>query len=111
MTFLKKQDVDAALSLIIATLEHEKEVSFDVLQEVYQYTLSELEIARIDENIESLEVIEHKLQLLCVLLENNINYIQDEKILNFLYDEKMRIESYEDAVKISQRLIEKDYPD
>lgn len=111
MTFLKKQDVDAALSLIIATLEHEKEVSFDVLQEVYQYTLSELEIATIDENTESLEVIEHKLQLLCVLLENNINYIQDEKILNFLYDEKMRIESYEDAVKISQRLIEKDYPD
>lgn len=111
ISFLKKQDIDAAISLVIASLEHKKEVSFEVLEQVYESTLDNLESAQIDNNTEAIEVIWAKLELLTFLLENDEKYMQDEKILNFLYDEKMRWERYDEALKIAQKLIEKNNPE
>lgn len=111
MSFLQKQDIDAAISFLIASLENKKPVSFEVLEQVYQYIITELEIVYSQNDQETIEIIEYKLQLLILLLEKNQNYMQDESFLNLLYDEKMRLQLYEEAWAIAQKLIEKNHPE
>jgi len=107
--FLQNQDTDAALSFLIAAFEQWKQIDFQVFNQVYWATLWDLEFFLFEGKQEQVSRISKKLDLLFAGAIHQENYRENDDFLCVLYDEKMRLQDFEQAHLIAEKLIQRNH--